>query len=336
MNDASRLVRLLVEPSSAGALSRSDWTELLSIAHAERLIGTLADRLASLPLPTPIMDALAEARVQADFGRIQALWEVEMARRALAPHGIPLILLKGSAFAHAGLPAGDGRLIGDLDILVGRDRIDAAETAVLAAGWEWLKDDPYTHAYYRRWMHELPPLVHKDRGAMIDVHHTILPLTARRTPDADALIADSVEIAPDVRMLSPADVIVHAATHLLADGDLAGGLRNLWDIDRLLRHFTIDPAFWPALSMRARRHEMRGPVALALRLSRRLYETPVDPTAAGRDKASDALFIRRLLARDGWGRETRPLIRFGFYIRSHWMRMPPLMLARHLWIKARG
>jgi hypothetical protein len=50
---------------------------------------------------------------------------------------------------------------------------------------------------------------------------------------------------------------------------------------------------------------------------------------------ADALYRRRLLARDGWGRQRRPLTRFGFYIRSHLLRMPPAMLARHLWVKAR-
>jgi hypothetical protein len=61
----------------------------------------------------------------------------------------------------------------------------------------------------------------------------------------------------------------------------------------------------------------------------------VDDRLAGRARLTDRLFIRRLLARDGWGRATRPFIRLGFYIRSHWLRMPPLMLARHLWTKAR-
>ncbi|WP_164045505.1 nucleotidyltransferase family protein, partial [Serratia marcescens] len=67
--------------------------------------------------------------------------------------------------------------IGDLDILVPRDRLDEVEAALLAAGWEWVKPDPYDDAYYRRWMHELPPLIHRERDRMIDVHHTILPLT---------------------------------------------------------------------------------------------------------------------------------------------------------------
>ena len=40
-----------------------------------------------------------------------------------------------------------------------------------------------------------------------------------------------------VRVLAPADMAVHCATHLIADGDLAGGLRNLWDMACLLGEF---------------------------------------------------------------------------------------------------
>lgn len=336
MKDARPLATALADPISTLGFGADDWASLLAIARAERLDGSLAYRLAGLPLPDAVALALEEARAQAEFGLVQALWEVEMCRRALAPLGIAPILLKGSAFAFSGLPAAVGRLVGDLDILIPHDRLDEAEAALIAAGFEWAKDDDYTHAYYRRWMHELPPLVHADRGTMIDVHHTILPLTARRTPDADALIAVSIEIAPGLRILSPADMIVHAATHLFADGDLAGGLRNLWDIDRLLRLFASTPDFWRQLGERARRHQMVEPVALALRLADRVFATPVEPRLAGHDRMRDTLFIRRILARDGWGRPIRPVNRLGFYVRSHWMRMPPLMLARHLWTKARS
>ena len=39
------------------------------------------------------------------------------------------------------------------------DALDAVEAALIAAGWEWVKRDPYDDDYYRRWMHELPPLI---------------------------------------------------------------------------------------------------------------------------------------------------------------------------------
>jgi hypothetical protein len=170
-----------------------------------------------------------------------------------------------------------------------------------------------------------------------------------------AMIEARVPLADGLFTLSPPDMIVHAAAHLFADGDLAGGLRNLWDIDRLLRQFGAqDEAFWPALHERAARHGLLPAVARAIRLAAHLYATPVNwcqtpiynalnnndaasPEMGVRHQltAADALYVRRLLARDGWGRARRPLTRLGFYVRSHLLRMPPLMLARHLWTKAR-
>lgn len=333
-----RSARLLVQAlRDTASLRDPDWSALIAAARAEQLIGSLAVRLADRAVPPRVAAILDAARRDSAHARTQAIWEAEMCRRALAPLDMPVVLLKGTAFHAANLAAAEGRSVGDLDILVPRDRIEEAEAALIAAGWERMKAaDGYDDLYYRHWMHELPPLVHRTRDRMIDVHHTILPPTARPTPDAAALIADSVALDNGLRILSPADMIVHAAAHLLADGDLAGGLRNLWDIDRLLREFAADSAFWAILAERARRHQLTGPVARALRLANRLYGTPVDRGVTGRARPGDRLFEARLLARNGWGQERRPLLRFAFYVRSHWLRMPPLMLARHLWIKARS
>jgi Uncharacterised nucleotidyltransferase len=331
---ARTLVAALTDPSSVSGLDDRGWTRLISVARGEALLGALACRLADSQAPGRVRQILETARRDCAQARTQALWEAEMARRALAPLGVPVILLKGTAYVAAGLDAGNGRSIGDLDIMVPHGSLETVQQALLGAGWEWVKDDPYDQAYYRRWMHELPPLIHKERDRMIDVHHTILPLTARRTPDAAAMIADSAPLESGLRMLSPPDMVIHAAAHLFADGDLAGGLRNLWDIDRLLRQFGGQPGFWDRLGERARRHELGREVGRALRLAGRLYATPADPAVAGRPSVTDTLFERRLLARNGWGQETRRALRFGFYVRSHWLRMPPLMLARHLWTKA--
>lgn len=323
---------ILADPARAETLSADRWNALIAAARAEQLIGSVAARLDGIDMPPAAARILADARASAEQGRIAALWEAEAARRALAPLGIPVVLLKGTAFVAAGLDAGRGRAIGDLDILVPHEHLDAVEAALLAAGWEWVKPDPYDDAYYRRWMHELPPLIHRDRDRMIDVHHTILPPTARPTPDAALLIADAVPLGNGLSVLCPEDMVVHAAAHLFADGDLQGGLRNLWDIDRLVREFVErDAGFVTSLTARAARHELSEAVARALRLARRIYATPggSDPVA------SDALFARRLLARDGWGRLRHKGTEFGFYVRSHWLRMPPAMLARHLWTKFR-
>jgi hypothetical protein len=331
--DGAALVRALADPASVASLGGAEWTALIAIARAEQLIGSLACRLDGRTLTAPVAAILADARASAEEQRLRALWEAEMARRALAPLGVPVVLLKGTAFVAAGLDAGVGRSIGDLDILVPRAALPAVEAALLEAGWEHVKEDAYDDAYYRRWMHELPPLIHRTRDRMIDVHHTILPPTARPTPDAEALLADAVALGNGLLLLSPADRIVHAAAHLFADGDLAGGLRNLWDIDRLLRE-----AMPADLGARAARHRLVRETARALRLAERLYGTPIDRYLAGRARPADSLYVRRLLARDGWGRAIRPATRFAFYARSHLLRMPPHLLARHLatkWVKAR-
>ena len=332
MTAARLLVAALRDPGSVAELRAEQWTALLTAARAERLIGTLAHRLDRRSVPAAVARILADADEGAKQERRAALWEAEMARRALAALDVPVVLLKGTAFAAAGLDAGQGRSIGDLDILVPRDALDAVERALRAAGWEAVKEDAYDDAYYRRWMHELPPLIHRERDRMIDVHHTILPPTARQTPDADALLADAVPLGNGLSMLSPADMVVHAAAHLYADGDLAGGLRNLWDIDRLLREFA-GRDFWTRLDERARLHGLLAAVRRAVRQAADLYGTPI-PDGWRTRWTADPLYRRRLFARDGWGRQGHSLTRFGFYIRSHWLRMPPLMLARHLWTKA--
>ncbi len=322
------LARALREPVSVERLDAAGWTALLAAARAEQLIGTLAWRLDGLAMPDAARGVLADARAAVEQGRVAALWEAEMARRALAPTGMPVVLLKGTAFVAAGLSAGRGRQIGDLDILVPRERIEAAEAALLAAGWEWVKPDPYDDAYYRRWMHELPPLIHRERDRMIDAHHTILPLTARVTPDAAALIESRVALENGLFVLPPEGMVVHAAAHLLADGDLQGGLRNLWDIRCLIDEFG-GADFDRRLAVCAGRHGLRREVERALRLSAALFGDGARLTAI------DRLYVRRLLARDGWGQPTRKLTELAFYLRGHWLRMPPLMLARHLWTKWR-
>jgi hypothetical protein len=325
--DATILVHALRDPGSTAALDAAGWTALLAIGRAEQLIGTLAHRLEGLPMPPAAARILADARAAAAQGRTAALWEAEMAHRALAPAGMPVVLLKGTAYAAAGVAAGIGRSIGDLDILVPRARLDEVEALLLAAGWEWVKPDPYDDAYYRRWMHELPPLIHRDRDRMIDVHHTILPLTARITPDADAMIVESVALGNGLHILAPQDMLCHAAAHLFADGDLAGGLRNLWDVHCLVEEFGT-----AGLEARAAHHGLGAAVGRALRLANHLYGA-ANPESLG--APGDALYLRRILARDAWGRPARKLTRLGFYVRSHAIRMPPAMLARHLFTKWR-
>lgn len=328
MSAVNILVRLLVDPQTATDVAADEWPAIVSVARAEVMLGSLAYRLKDQSLPAAVAVTMDEARDAADIGQRAALWEAEMARRAMAD--VPFVLMKGTAYAAASLSPAPGRQIGDLDIMVARDDLAEAEARLLGAGWEWVKDDPYDHAYYRQWMHELPPMIHRERDRMIDVHHTILPLTAKPKPHAERMMTRGMNLGNGLCVFHPIDRIIHAATHLFADGDLQGGLRNLWDINGMIREGGFDA---DQLRQDAQQDGLFPAVERAMRLAHRIYAAPM-PWPSN-PHLSDGLFVRRMLARDDWGREARKPLRSAFYIRSHWLRMPPMMLARHLWVKWR-
>jgi Uncharacterised nucleotidyltransferase len=361
MTDARVLVAALRDPASAAAFDDKGWTALITIARSEQLIGTLAYRLEGQRVPPAIAGILRDAKANAGYQRRAALWEADCARRALAAYDGKVVLMKGTAYVAAGLQAGQGRHIGDLDIIVARDDLKEVERLLLTeGGWEWVKDNAYDDAYYRNHMHELPPMIHKERDRMIDVHHTILPMTARPLPDAEAMLRDAItlsSVCPEpvegreantvfssrpstgsgrterLYIFTPTDMVIHSAAHLIADGDLTGGLRNLWDMHCLLTEYA-SAEFWPGLQLRAQHHQLWPAVHRATRLSHKLYGTDI-PKEWQSWNRQDRWYVARLMARDEWGRGSRKFIRLIFFVRSHWLRMPPLMLAQHLWVKWR-
>ncbi len=333
---ARMLANILRDPGAYAPREADIWTGIITIARAEQLLGTLAFRLRTMDLPPPVAAIMADARVNALYQRRGALWEADCARRALADLSYRVVLMKGTAYVAAGLRAGEGRHIGDLDIIVAHAALPETERLLLEkGGWEWVKEDAYDDAYYRDHMHELPPLIHKDRDRMIDVHHTILPITARPTPDAAVMLADAVQLENGLYVFAPADMVCHCAAHLIADGDLTGGMRNLWDMHCLLSEFSDgDLEFWANLRRRANHHQLLPAVRRAARLSADLYGTQL-PLDWDKTNRLDRHFIRRILARNIWGQGTNGFTRLCFYVRSHWLRMPPLMLVAHLWTKWR-
>ncbi|PIL39376.1 hypothetical protein CR103_12900 [Massilia psychrophila] len=298
-------------------------------------------------IPAPARAKLEWVRPHAQRHRQAVAFEVGKIGAALRGVGVPLILLKGAAYTQAGLACSHGRLFSDIDILVPKAGLDATEAALMMNGWVSGHHDAYDQRYYRQWMHELPPMHHVKRQSVIDVHHAILPQTAAVWPDPDKLRAAAVAVdgQPDLWVLAPADMVLHSAVHLFYEGEFNHGLRDLLDIHRLLQQFGADPAFWKTLPRRAAELQLSRPLFYALRYAAHLLGTPVpgavlDAISAGRPNAlllalMDQLFGRALLpphpSCTDWASAAT---RFALYIRGNWLRMPPLMLARHLFQKA--
>jgi Uncharacterised nucleotidyltransferase len=340
---------VLRDPPGALALDLRGWNEFLVLARRSGLLahfGTqLVDRGLLERIPPKALEHLRAAFIKVESSQTAVRFECNRVLRALGTRSTPLILLKGAAYLMAGLPPSRGRFVGDLDLMVARDKIDELERLLVEKGWAPAEMNEYDQRYYREWTHEIPPLLHPERETPLDIHHTIAPLTSKVTPDARALVAASLPLGdPRLRVLAPADMVLHSAVHLFND-EVGKPLRDLVDLHDLLSHFGMRDRFWNELIDRARLHGLGRPLHYALRYTQRLFDTKIPPDAIRSAAAwappspirplMDWIFEQRFLPEmPGEPRRGAAFARWLYYVRAHWLRMPPLILARHLAIKA--
>jgi Uncharacterised nucleotidyltransferase len=345
-----RLAEALTKPHTLTDLSPAQWDLLIRQGRMADMLARIAadcemhGLMAKIPLQP--RRHLQSAAILTQRQHRELRWEVRLINEALARTGVPLVILKGAAYAMCGLMASRGRMMTDVDILVPRAALGDVESALMKRGWVSAAKTEYDQRYYRTWMHELPPMHHFLRGTVIDVHHAIVPLTSRSHPDSAALLSGARPVQPgnSVLSLAPIDMVLHSATHLFHEGELEQGFRGLVDIDALLREFSATDKFWRDLLPRAQQLELGRPLFYALRYCRMMLGTPVpDDVQLQVAQASfapksqlflrwmDALFLRALrpshpTLSDFW----TPTARFFLYLRGHWLRMPPGLLIIHL------
>jgi hypothetical protein len=324
------------------------WETLIRQARDAALLGTIAHRVHASgnldEIPCAQRAHLAAARIHWAAQRRSVEREIAHLRRALHSVDAKVVLLKGAAYLMADLPAAHGRHFSDIDILVPEPALPRIEAALMLAGFATTHPHPYDQRYYRRWMHELPPMRHVKRGTELDVHHTIVPRTARVRLNASAMLRDAVPLprVPGFHVLAPADMVLHSAAHLFRNEDFTHGLRDLVDIDVLLRHFGRDARFWRLLVLRAAELNLKRPLHYALRWTVGALATPVPADVMASDarrapKAITRTLMDVLLEHALHPESARPSTRWArwaLYIRGHCLKMPLPMLAWHLTVKA--
>ncbi len=343
---ASLLVAALRDASTFMARSPQEWTDIVSVARRELVLGHLATVLKENgywdKLPERLREMLDDGLRDSLHSHRLARSEVNFTADALHDLGCKVIVLKGSAYVMTGLAAAKGRFAGDLDLLVPRSFLGAAEIALKNAGWRIIVKNAYDDQYYRLWMHELPPFQHGMRKTLIDLHHTILPLTGRVTPNASLLVRDAIPIpGTGLFRFCNADMILHSAAHLIQDGDLYGGLRNLHDIHRLVGEFSTDNQFWDKLREHTVAHNLQRCLYYALTCSAELFGTKIPDNyftqiPGARPAGLVAHLMRWMMHKRLTGRSVEPasfsylLAEKCLYMRAHYLRMPPLMVVKHL------
>lgn len=351
MPDRPLIASFLAGSAHADQLSSAaDAERLLRQARRANLLGRVAEsglEIDPASPSAPLERHFESTRLFCEANQRSVRREVREIVDLLAAKEIPVCLLKGAAYVLGESPAALGRTFSDIDILVPKSRLDDALQVFLHSGWMYTKLDPYDQRYYREWMHELPPLRHLERGTELDVHHTIVPPTAKIDLDIERIWNEVVEVKnrPGLYVPSGRDMLLHSAVHLFNDGEFENGLRDLSDIDRMIRRLSQQPDFWTNLADRAIELDLRRPLFYALRYSARLLDTPVPdevmvrvdewgPMGIARP-VGDAIFLRGLSPdHPTCNDRLSGLARWLLYVRSHWLRMPPLLLVQHLTRKA--
>lgn len=328
-------------------LNMVEWDLLVRQGRRAQLLGRLAGRLADAGLSDAIPDRplhhLQAALTASDRVNAAARWEIGQVAEALETLSVPVVVLKGAAYALQDPAVAKGRRFSDLDILVPKSAIEDVERRLRAHGWRSSHLDPYDQRYYREWMHEIPPMQHVSRKTNLDIHHGLLPETVKSRPDPQLLLHDAVPVEglENVYVLSPLDRWLHSATHLFQEGEFHNALRDLTDLDLLSRQFGKEPGFWDALPARAEQLNLTRQLFYAVWFLDRILGTPLpNGYLSELDPYGPKGMLRRLM--DVLYRQAfRPLHpscdsswggigRLALYIRSHAIRMPPHLLLPHL------
>lgn len=337
----SDVALLLAGLRSQLTLDEARWERLLRIGRMTGLHARLAAANLDNPTLTPPVrrHLLSSARVAAFRSQMV---RAELAHLApLCQGDFPVIALKGSAYVLQGQAMAEGRFVSDVDLLVPQPHLRAMEERLLAAGWRATELDPYDERYYRDWSHEVPPMRFPGHTLEVDLHHAITPVTGTLNFDPGVLFEDSEAIAgTPFRVLRAEDQVLHACLHCFHDGELDMRLREVVDIDGLLRSFGPRAGFWPQLVQRAAQLGLERPLWYGLHFAQAWLDCPIPstvlpalpaPSRLTRDTMDALVPLAMFPADPDYPAPRRvKLARTLMQVRYHLLRMPPHLLAPHL------
>jgi len=283
----------------AGLLAQPiDWPRLSELAALHGVVGLVRRKLAALELqasvPAPAWQAMEAAATQIAFDAMLHLRETEGMAAALGQAGIQPLLLKGQALADLLYDDPLIRPASDIDLLIWRDEVTAAQEALAAIGYAppsrgWLSRQ-LAHGYHISLEREAWP----GRAVLLELHWDLggrglfgYDLAAWRSR-SQTFALDGV--ASPVQRFSPEDQLLHLALHMRKHRYV--GLRWLVDVAELLRRFqaTLD---WGYVTGAARQAGLTVLLHTSLTLAQRLLTAPVPPAVLAR--LEPAAWRRQLL-----------------------------------------
>jgi hypothetical protein len=273
-----------------------DWNRLVGLAERERATGPVWRRVRRVASPE-IAAPLQPLGMVSDFRMMQLEGRLGEILDHLHGAGIDPVVLKGGALAIAVFPEFRDRPMGDLDLLVRREELDAALQVVRAAGWDW---NPWTAAAerYETHHHARPLLDTQGSLKSIEVHTDLFPPGHPFEISADGVRERAHQhdwAGRRVWVPDEYDMLLHACLHFAWSHRMQDGAwRTVLDVITL----TTRPGFdWDVFTSRMHSDASATSCYWTLRMTEMLGDVafPERVLAALRPRASDALL--RMLER---------------------------------------
>jgi HprK-related kinase A len=261
-------------PEVATGWSDDLWGEILALANHIELLPQLAHRWLGCKhfdeFHPAVQRRLRREVQQSEFTRIVMSYEMEQLGELLSGLRVPLVLLKGCAYLLSGQRWPLGRRTSDVDLLFDESHVDAAGEILRQTAFEQKEAfSEKDRRYFRRWLHELPPVKHPHRMVEIDLHFRLLPAGDPCTFAVDDLIRRAVPIAGTAfHWLDPIDRVIHGAINLGHTGEFRRAFRDLWDLRQMIEDALGAGEFdWQQLSRRSQDLRIERTVARVLLLA---------------------------------------------------------------------
>lgn len=342
---AQHILLYLAEPKRCLCLSLPQWQMLIWLLREAKLLSALtaaierADLLNQLPAYA--RRHLQSALVYADRQAQQVRFECAELQRVFVNAGIEAVYLKGAAYALAQTLNSRGRICNDLDVLVAKSQLAAAENLLQQHGWRTDKLTAYDERYYRQWSHEIPPMMHINRGTVLDLHHNLYLPISGRAADMTRFLSLTQSTSSAALVLKPEAMVLHSIIHLFTNEDMQSALRDLWDLYLLITQFS-SVAFWQQLISLADQSGFSAELKHCCSALRYYLAPVLDALTLQHcsNMANDGLWQQYILLPAmvpahplvcGWRQR---LAKQMMYLRGHWLKMPLWILCKHLTIKA--
>jgi hypothetical protein len=275
--DAERLIALLAgHADRIGTLTESEWEHLIEIARQSSVAQVLFTYLKSQRV-TPSLtaaEAIRKIHLAGVTHNTKLFHELEKILRAFHSAGIITVPLKGAWLAEAAYRNIALRGMGDVDLWVQRDQLDAARQVMHSLGYASRSRADRPQALQDALGGETK--MFKTGAPMVELHWNVFPGEwLRHTTRIDEQVIWQRTLphhGENVRQLSPEDAIIHICVHLAVNHQISMlGLRTLLDLDCARQRLNID---WGTVAKRARAWRVSTATWLVLWMLTELFGDP--------------------------------------------------------------